>query len=78
VNVRTEAAGPNGRTIAVEVNDQDGRESFPDWDSMSINDRFRRLSAKADSLLVFYLARENIITPEYARQRMAALKQAMA
>lgn len=78
MNVRTEAAGPNGRSIAVELSDEDGRASFPDWDRLVTNDRFRKLSAKADSLVVFYLARENIVTPEYARQRIAALKEAMA
>lgn len=78
MNIRSEAAGPQGRSVAVELTDDDGRLAFPDWDDMALNDRFRRLSAKADTLVVFYLARENIVTPEYARQRIAALKEAMA
>jgi hypothetical protein len=78
VNVRTEATVQGGRTFAVELDNRDGAASFPDWDEMPINDRFRKLSAKADSLLVFYLAREHMITPDQAKHRMAALREALA
>lgn len=79
VRVRTEASTPGGgRGIAIELDDSDGRQEFPGWDDMSTNDRFRKLSAKADSLAVFYMAREHMMTPEQARARMAVLRQAMA
>ena len=78
MKVRTEAAGPQGRGIAVELDSYDGAAAFPDWDDLNVNDRFRKLSAKADVLLVFYMAREHMITPEHAKTRIAALKEAMA
>jgi hypothetical protein len=69
---------PQGRSIAVELDEADGRLAFRDWDDLGVNERFRKLSAKADSLIVFYLAREHAITPEHARSRASALKEAMA
>lgn len=78
MKVRTETTAPNGRSIAVELNDHDGLAAFGfGWEGLGINDQFKKLSAKADSLLVFYMAREHMITPEEARARMAALKEAM-
>jgi len=78
MNIKTGASLGNGRTISVEVSDADGQDSFPDWDTLSTNDKFRKLSAKADSLVVYYLAREHAITKEHAKDRMLVLKQAMA
>ena len=78
MNVRTEASSPNGgRSIAVELSDADGELEWDDWAQMAVPERFRRLSARADMLLVVYLARENMITPEQARQRLATLRTAV-
>ena len=77
MNVRTEAAGPGGRSIAVELSDADGASAFPGWDQLSVADRFKKLSAKADSLLVYYMAREHMMTPEQARSRLLVLREAM-
>ena len=78
MKIRTEATGPNGRTIAVELDSEDGRNAFgAAWDSWPLNDQFRRLSAKADSLLVFYMAREHLMSPEQAKARITALREAM-
>lgn len=75
MNIRTETA-KDGRTIAVELSDTDGQHEYGSrWTEWSLNDRFRALSAKADMLLVFYMAQQHMVSPDYARTRTAALRQ---
>ena len=65
-----------GRTIDVELEDQDGELAFGrEWDEMALFDRFKRLSAKADSLVVYYMAAENMISKARAESRLAAIRR---
>lgn len=76
MRIRTGAV-QQGRTIEVELDDSDGEVAFTNWGEMSTADRFKKLSAKADSLVVYYLVRENLIPTTYAQERMQALNKVM-
>ena len=65
-----------GRTIEVTLDDDDGRlaEGSEEWAVMSVADRFKVLARDADELVVFYLAKEHIISKEYAAQRIREIR----
>lgn len=74
MRVRSEAIVEN-RAIAAELEDADMESEIADWSKMSTVVRFKVMSAKADMLVVFYLAQSHLIDPETAKKRLSALSE---
>ena len=63
-----------GRTIDVELEAADGARIWAeDWDSLSVDKQFKRLSAYADLQVLQYLLRNGEIHQDYFKERVAAL-----
>ena len=76
MKVRT-GATKNGRVIDIELDSDDGEHTFHDWKILTTAEKFKRLSAEADKLLVYYLAREHIISSDYAHQRVKEIRESV-
>ena len=74
MKVRSEASR-NGQSLAVELTDEDGREIKPDWDMLSLNTRVMELQKHADKLVVIWMARNELISKEYGKQRLTELSE---
>ena len=66
-----------GRHVEVELEDSDGERIFTDWGDLTIDRRFKKLSAYADLTVLQYLLRENEITREYFDERFAETAKAL-
>ena len=67
-------ARKDGRLIEVELDSEDGESQFSDWKILTTADRFKRLTAEADTLVVYYLAREGLISTDLATQRVREIR----
>lgn len=74
MNVRSEAhPGGSGKTIAVELEDNDMRD-VDGFDDLPMAVRWRKMTDRADSLLVEWMLRRGDISSEFASQRMNEIK----
>lgn len=75
MKVRSEAV-IQGRSVAVELDEQDAQMEFGEhWDSWSLPQRFKMLSAKADLMVVMYLYTNQQISSEMAKDRADKLNR---
>ena len=72
MKVRSEAS-KNGQSLAVELTDDDGAEIREDWGDLPLNARVSLLQKHADKLVVMWLARNELISMEFAKQRLKEL-----
>jgi hypothetical protein len=70
MQVRTDGRSKNGSIMEITLDENDAREFISGWEEMSLADRWKALSNKADTMLVEYMYRRGEITPEFAKQRM--------
>jgi hypothetical protein len=71
VNVGTRTQ--SGRVVEVELEDVDGEKTFSDWADISVDKRFKKLSAWADLLVLQYLLRDQEIHQDYFNERLKVL-----
>lgn len=63
-----------GREVQVELEDSDGERIFKDsWPELSVDQRFKKLAAYADVLVLQYLHRDDHITTEEFNVRLQVL-----
>jgi hypothetical protein len=62
-----------GRSIEVEISSE--FDIPKKWEKLEGQKLFDKMSSYADFLLVSYMYRENLITPELAQHRLSALKK---
>lgn len=74
MNIKT-GMTKDGRTVEVELGDQDGHEQFPDWENMKTAHKFRALIAFGDMLVMDYARSERLLPEDYARQRLQELAE---
>lgn len=64
------------RRFDIELTDADGERLWPEkWDGWSVHARFKRLQVEADAMVVAYLASEGVVSPEWAKEQIAALRR---
>lgn len=66
------------QVLTIELDDNDGRKIFSNWDSWSGETQFRRLSLLADIFSVHYLSRRNAISSSFASKRIKELTREMS
>lgn len=63
------------RRFDVELTEDDGERLWPgNWSTMSVHQRFLRLQCEADAMVMAYLARDGVVSADYARTRIADLR----
>ena len=68
-------AKPNGKVIEVELDDGDF-ENEEGWEAMSLAQRWKYMTNRADMMLVEYMLRHGDISRDYAEQRIREIKGA--
>ncbi len=66
--------GGGGKIIEVELEDADVQGEVPGWATMTLRQRFRIMSEKADLLVIEYMVLRGDISKEFAAQRIREIK----
>ena len=66
-----------GRDISVELEDSDAERIFVDWENLTIDKRFKKLSAYADLMVLQYLLQNEAITREVFDERFGEVAKGL-
>lgn len=64
----------SSQVIGVVVEDSD-MAGIAGWEDLSLTDRWRAMTKRADMMIVEYMLRNGHISDEYARQRMEEISR---
>ena len=66
-----------GRDISVELEDSDGMKTFNDWEDLTVDKRFKKLSAYADLMVLQYLLQNEAISREVFDERFGEVAKGL-
>ena len=77
MKARSSARLKTGSEFAIELEDADVRQEYPDWDEKKATQRYRILAGRADLYVLDYLYQHNEFSQEFFEQRVREVKERM-